>query len=69
MFKGVWDSKEQFDTATKAIPNGDLNGKKVVVLASNTSALCLEIARSGAYVIACEPDPYKKFQSCSSRIA
>lgn len=59
VFKGVWDSKEQLDTATKAIPNGDWNGKNVLVMASNTSGLCLELARKGAHVIACEPDPYK----------
>jgi len=59
VFKGVWDSKELLDTVAKAVPNGDWNGKNVLVMASNTSGFCLELARKGAHVIACEPDPFK----------
>ena len=67
-FDAEWDSKVQFETASKGISNGDWSGKKVLVMASNTSGLCLELARAGAHVISCEPDPYKNTRAVAKKL-
>lgn len=59
IFNAEWDSKALFETVTLGLGGADLSGKRALVMASNTSGLCLELARAGASVFACEPDPYK----------
>jgi len=68
VFNGGWDSKVLFETASKGVHSDDWSGKKVLVMASNTSGLCLELARAGAQVIACEPDPYKNTKALVKRL-
>lgn len=58
-FKGEWDSKILLKTLIKLDQPDYWINKKVLVMASNTSGLCVELARLGAEVISSEPDPYR----------
>ena len=63
IFNGEWDKKELFKTTSMQCGKEFWRGKKVLTIAANTSGLCLELARAGAEVTACEPDPYKNNRS------
>jgi 2-polyprenyl-3-methyl-5-hydroxy-6-metoxy-1,4-benzoquinol methylase len=56
-FTGEWDSRALL-TAISHEGSGYWRGKRVLDIGANTSGLSIEIARSGAEVVAIDPDPY-----------
>jgi len=58
-FQGEWDSRSLYQAISSLDDDEYWNGRKVIDLGANTCGLSIEIARRGAIVTACEPDPYK----------
>ncbi|MAZ45474.1 MAG: hypothetical protein CMD74_02070 [Gammaproteobacteria bacterium] len=63
LFDGEWDGKSIFEVSSSIHGSEFWEGKKVLTIAANTSGLCVELARAGAQVTACEPDPHKNNRS------
>lgn len=57
LFRGGWDSKQLFTAISGGNPSYWQN-RRVLDIGANTSGLSVELARSGASVVAIEPDPY-----------